>query len=224
MRDLTGQRFGKLLVLGFSHRAGSLGYWLTRCDCGVEKPVYRGHLLSGRQQSCGCGRRNDAGHAEPESVSGARWVPLGHGRFTLVDEADYGWVSSKSWCLDSAGYACRRGERLHRLLLPGDHIADHINGDKLDNRRANLRPATAAQSAWNTGKRRDAVTSSRKGVDRVKTGKWRARIRHLGRVVHLGLFATEEEASRAYEEAAAAWREGFGRKDGAGTPGSHVGG
>lgn len=59
MRDLTGQRFGKLIVLGFSHRAGSLGYWLTRCDCGVEKPVYHGHLLSAWGE--GFGRKDRAG-------------------------------------------------------------------------------------------------------------------------------------------------------------------
>ena len=53
MKDLAGQRFGSWEVLEFSHRAGSIYYWLCRCDCGVVKPVRATALTSGISKSCG---------------------------------------------------------------------------------------------------------------------------------------------------------------------------
>lgn len=51
--DLTGQRFGRLTVIGRAARKGKNTYWLCRCDCGAEKEISRCNLLSGTQ-SCGC--------------------------------------------------------------------------------------------------------------------------------------------------------------------------
>lgn len=57
LRDLTGQRFGELVVL---HRAtnygGSATAWLCRCDCGNEKVFLAANLTTGRSTSCGCSR------------------------------------------------------------------------------------------------------------------------------------------------------------------------
>jgi hypothetical protein len=52
-KDITGQRFGRLTVIRFSH-VGQFGQacWLARCDCGVEKPMY----ALDRKTSCGCQR------------------------------------------------------------------------------------------------------------------------------------------------------------------------
>lgn len=52
--DLVGQRFERLLVLFESERRGAHRYWFCQCDCGNEKVVRHGHLLSGRTRSCGC--------------------------------------------------------------------------------------------------------------------------------------------------------------------------
>lgn len=76
--DLTGRRFGRLLVLG---REGTYYYddgfvavplWRCRCDCGREPVVQGPCLRSGRTRSCGClrdemrRRKKDARHAEFE--------------------------------------------------------------------------------------------------------------------------------------------------------------
>lgn len=58
-KDPTGQRFGKLVVLGYSHvfkrKSGrGLATWNCKCDCGNEKAVIGHDLRSGRVQSCGC--------------------------------------------------------------------------------------------------------------------------------------------------------------------------
>jgi len=54
-QDLTGQRFGRLLVIRkVEHPDKKNSRWLCRCDCGSEKDVRASHLKSGNVQSCGC--------------------------------------------------------------------------------------------------------------------------------------------------------------------------
>jgi hypothetical protein len=73
-KDLTGLRFGRLVVLAYSHErlSGNLRiqsritYWRCRCDCGNEKVVSRNDLTSGNTKSCGCLRR-EGGHGLPAS-------------------------------------------------------------------------------------------------------------------------------------------------------------
>lgn len=52
MKDLSGQKFGRWMVLKREHRKG--WYWLCRCTCGTEKAVFGGNLTAGRTGSCGC--------------------------------------------------------------------------------------------------------------------------------------------------------------------------
>jgi hypothetical protein len=103
-------------------------------------------------------------------------------------------------------YAKPRGKQgsrisLHSLLCDGP-LVDHINGDTLDNRRANLRPATATQNNANRASRGGA--SKYKGVwaSRGIARPWAASIGHNNKILRLGRFATEEEAARAYDRAA----------------------
>jgi hypothetical protein len=58
LKDIVGQVFGFLTVIGrnLSRRdsSGKHSFWICRCECGKELSVNKGHLLSGRQKSCGC--------------------------------------------------------------------------------------------------------------------------------------------------------------------------
>lgn len=54
MRDLTGQRFGRLVVCRFSRRASGSVIWRCNCDCGNSPEVRASSLTSGRTRSCGC--------------------------------------------------------------------------------------------------------------------------------------------------------------------------
>lgn len=93
---------------------------------------------------------------------------------------------------------------LHQQILPGAVKVDHRNSDGLDNRKRNLRPATTAQNGFN--RRPQANASGFKGVH-PSYGKWRARIKAMGRVLSLGTFSSPVEAARAYDAAA---RQYFG--------------
>ena len=60
MKDLTGQLFGRLRVVAFSHRSGKRYYWRCRCQCGGENIVRSCGLTSGNTSSCGCLQRDRA--------------------------------------------------------------------------------------------------------------------------------------------------------------------
>jgi len=83
-------------------------------------------------------------------------IKLTQGQFTLVDEEDFDYLNQWKWSYNpSGGYAYRNqnnhGIWLHRLLInpPKGFETDHINGDGLDNRRANLRIVTHQQNLMN---------------------------------------------------------------------------
>jgi len=81
-------------------------------------------------------------------------------------------------------------------------MVDHINGDKLDNRRVNLRPANPTEQQANTPKPKNN-TSGYKGVTWVAANrKWQAHLRYQRKLRHIGYFATPEEAALAYNEEA----------------------
>ena len=107
----------------------------------------------------------------------------------------------------------RLGYYVHRLAflyMTGEwpkHQADHIDGDRTNNRWANLREATGSQNKYNTGRRSHNTTGFRGVYFRKNEGKWHARIKIGEKRVSLGIFSTPEEASRAYEAAA---QEHFG--------------
>lgn len=133
--------------------------------------------------------------------------------YALIDEADAPLVSQYRWGLDRAGYAWRRvGEHrrihiwLHRVLLGLPHPrdgrdGDHINRDRLDNRRANLRVIPRSASPQNRGNFRGS-SSQYRGVDWYPHGQnWRARIRTGDGLLHLGYFEREEDAAIAAQAA-----------------------
>ncbi len=94
---------------------------------------------------------------------------------------------------------------MHQVILKvcKGMVVDHINNDGMDNRRSNLRAATYSQNMCNREKRSGAYTSKYKGICRNKEkGKWRARIRFEGKIIHLGYFHSEIEAAKARDRAA----------------------
>lgn len=57
-KDLTGQRFGRLLVISLNHIDNGKAYWNCKCDCGNQISVLRSSLTSGNTQSCGCYKKD----------------------------------------------------------------------------------------------------------------------------------------------------------------------
>jgi len=139
----------------------------------------------------------------------------------IIDDEDYDkFVKNYSFRLDDFGYVIYSSRKdglhnklLHRVMMgePDDLQVDHINVNKLDNRRSNLRVCTNQQNKCNSNKYSNN-TSGFKGVwfDKPKQ-KFRARITFNGKKKHLGYFDTAEEAHEAYQQASAKYHGDFGR-------------
>lgn len=148
-------------------------------------------------------------------------IPLSAGRFALVDN-DFAFLAQWRWQASSNSgsgkpYA-RRTENIdgrqcniymHRVVceVPQGAQVDHINGDRLDNRRCNLRPCSAAENSRNS-QFKPAGALGFRGVER-QGNRFYARLLFEGRTVRAGAFATAEEAARAHDEAAKRFHGAF---------------
>lgn len=127
-------------------------------------------------------------------------------KFIIVDDEDFDKLNSRTWKIDTFGYAYSYKElliiRAHTMVAGYLHV-DHKDRDKLNNTRANLRPATKSQNMANTPKRLAGATSVYRGVAWMRSRcKWRARIKVNYKSIHLGLFESELDAARAFNRAA----------------------
>lgn len=162
-------------------------------------------------------------HGEPVCA-----VELPKGRLAIIDAADVALVRGRRWKATSHGYVVCRGQYLHRLILgaPKGQIVDHANGDKLDNRRSNLRFCTVAQNLVNSAPRRSGKRSAYKGVCWIASrNRWGAQIQVNGRRIGLGFHRDELAAARAYDAAALRYygefaRPNFPQGDAGGVPSS----
>lgn len=140
----------------------------------------------------------------PQAASGALAGSLdrdGYRRITLtVDGVRYRIYAHRvAWAMSYGVYP--------------QELIDHIDGDPGNNRLSNLRQATHAQNMANM---RSKLRTKNPGLPRgvalgpgMRTRPYAARIKHGGRRLHLGYFATPEEAGRAYDMAAAQFKGDF---------------
>lgn len=139
---------------------------------------------------------------------------LNGGERAIVDDEDYEELNQFKWHLSTNRYAVRtahdyvKGVRktyhpaMHSMInkTPKGMSTDHINEDKLDNRRANLRTCTQSQNMANRGKQLNNK-SGYKGVY-WHAGRWQAQIRVMGKTIPLGRSRDIEEAAQLYRQAA----------------------
>ncbi|MBN2591864.1 MAG: hypothetical protein JXA81_00045 [Sedimentisphaerales bacterium] len=147
-----------------------------------------------------------------------RRIPLSQGKYAIVDPDDHDRLSRHKWyvCKRDRTYYAIRGQwspilkkrltiSMHREVIdvPDDLYVDHINHHGWDNRKANLRPATAADNARNARYPKINTTSKYRGVwYNRQTKKWRVTIVVNRRRKQLGYFRDEIDAARAYDKAA----------------------
>ena len=144
----------------------------------------------------------------------------GEGKTVLLSKADAEKLNGKNLCCLSSGYVMiwdKKSKYLHRWLfgLESDdkRVVDHIDGDKLNCTRENLRLCTISENMHNRSKigKNGKTASNYKGVVRHKDypNKWLASCRKNNIVYRLGFYDTEKEAAIAYNNKVKELYNGF---------------
>lgn len=141
-------------------------------------------------------------------------IKLTKNKYALVDDEDYDFLNQWKWHYHSMGYASRRkwikGQNrqesilMHRFLMntPVGMDTDHINRNKLDNRRSNLQICTKGLN-HQRAKLQSNNTTGYKGIVWYKpTNRWRVAIKFNKKGIHLGYFKELTEAISAYNNKA----------------------
>lgn len=155
-----------------------------------------------------------------------REIYIGRGCYAIVDTEDYDRSTTLSWNIDRLGYARAHAKngysdrvkgvlrprpliRLHQFIMnaaTGSRY-DHKDGDKLNNRKSNLRSATQQQNCFN---KKPQNGRRFKGTEQCGR-RWRAVIRHNGVAIHDGPFDREVDAALAYNRLAIHYFGDFAR-------------
>ena len=206
--DLTGNRFGRLLVLGKRENRNGRAVWFCACDCGASTIVSENNLKTGRTKSCGCLQAD---------ITSQRNFKHGHSRTPLYKV----WAGMRARCMvkTCTDYDLYGGrgitvcpewkdfEAFRRDM--GDRPSKRHSIDRIDPNGnyepSNCRWATPEQQAQNQRIRHDNK-SGITGVRQIDGGAWRVSVRRDGVTILDKCFKTKDEAMFARESALNAYR------------------
>lgn len=200
-KDLTGQVFGKLTVIERAENdKWAAAQWLCECECGNKIVVKGGHLRSGGTKSCRC-RTYKYKNGLSYDLSGEYGIG-----YTSKDEPfyfdleDYDLIKDYSWYINNKYGYCMTVHNnktiyIHRLIMNDPEFEiDHINRNKSDNRKSNLRIVTSSQNNMN----QKINMRNKSGVTGVywyeKNNKWIAYINLNKKRYNLGYFDNKDTA------------------------------
>ena len=211
-KDLTGKRYDMLVVIkraddyvcnnGKHHQSK----WLCKCDCGNYKIVYGSYLKTNRKKSCGCisydylKKYNEYEYIDKNTV---RVFLTNCDESFICDADDWEWLKKYCWSKTNDGYQEARingkNRLFHHMILPDcphGMVRDHINLNKMDNRKENLRIVTYSVNNYN---RRNRNKYGYKGI--TKSGNNYYVVKHVNgkKVYHGGYKILEEAIERSKE-------------------------
>lgn len=216
--DLTGRRFGKLVVNEYSETKSGRAYWTCLCDCGKIIDISATHLLNGHTKSCGCLRHRNKTNEYDLSGRYAKMI-FEDGTETIFNKKYYNFVKQYCWWVQGGHVYGNVDDRTRALAvvimeesefvkIGRGYVVDHINRDPLDNRRSNLRICIYSENAANHGLQKNNTSGATGAYYDKKYDRWMAKIGFKGKLIHLGFFDDKEDAIKARKRAE---REYFGR-------------
>ena len=233
----TGQKYGRWTLLYRTNNA-SCGHsqYVCVCDCGTVAVVSTNALVRGVSKSCGCLRDEKSAQRCKKYNSfdlTSHDYCVGYtedGDTFLFDLDDYEWIKKYYWSKGSNGYMVttykyydKKGNRhsktmsLHKMIQQQDMdnktcLIDHINGDRTDDRKVNLREADHTINLMNQVEN-SRNTSGRRGVCWIANmKKWKASITVRYHTIILGHYEIIEDAISAREEAEKKYFGEYARK------------
>lgn len=219
--DLTGKEFGFLRVIRKATKEEkptkyNKTYWLCECQyinpstnekCGNITYVDGVKLKKGIIKSCGCAkgamiRESKKFYNDYEIINDYIKVYIKNNEFFVIDIEDESVIKESYWYKDCNGYIVTdnykgKRARLNRVLLnviDSTIVVDHWDGNKLNNRKYNLRPCSQGNNVLNS---KPVNESGVNGVRQNEHGKWTFNIVYKGKYIRIGTFNTKEEAVEA---------------------------
>ena len=218
-KDETGKKYGELTVIKrcYEQENGNGAKWLCKCDCGNMTVVLGGNLRRGTTTSCGCKsiqtrdnflkkikiKYKTSFFTKDNCLIGV----TSQGDEFILDLDDYDKVKNFTWRVSSNGYIVTTNNQkvvlLHRLIMnpSEDLIVDHINHNKKDNRKLNLRICTSSNNNMNKSK----LSSNTSGVTGViwnkQYGCWVSQIGLNNKTIILGYNTNFNNAVKLRKEA-----------------------
>lgn len=220
--DLTGQQFGRLVVLEqaddyISPSGNHQTMWLCECSCPEKnKIIVRGsHLKDGFTQSCGCLHREMASEANKKTntyiLDGEYGIGFASntGSEFYFDLEDYDKIKDYCWCESVVSNNFHKltanvnGKTTSMHILLGFKGFDHIDRNELNNKKSNLRECTHQENSWN----RSLAKNNQSGVIGVywykDNKKWRAEVHINKKHIYVYYGDNKEDAIKARLEAEA---------------------
>lgn len=196
VKDLTGKKFSRLIIVEFSHSKNRSSYWKCKCDCGVEKIIKGQSISSGHIKSCGCLRIE-------------RKIKHGLGKHSLY----FRWKDMKSRCFNSndTAYEYYGGRGISICDEWADDCVSFINWalkngykkgveiDRIDNDKnytpKNCRFVTRRKNILNARQIKSNNTSGYRGVSFDKSSsKWATSIMVDKKNKYIGKFKNIKDA------------------------------
>lgn len=140
----------------------------------------------------------------------SKLIPLSKGLHAIVDDEDFEWLSQWKWSAMGGKkgwthYASGSQGMMHRLILGlkphHKRIADHINGNGLDNRRCNLRRVTNGQNQRNKGPNKNNTLGIKGVYWHLQKKRFQVQVMHNWKAIYIGRYLTLEKAIKARNQA-----------------------
>lgn len=190
-------------------------YWEFECDCKNTIITSKYSVLNNTTKSCGCLKRKQSQINGKQNkkyntydLSGDYGIGYAtNGEEFYFDLEDHDVIKNYCWGVNSDGYPstrlCGSTLRLHKLITNTnvDELIDHIDRNKKNCRKENLRSCNKSQNCSNINLRSDNTSDVIGVVYRNKTSKWIAQIQKNHKNKHIGCFTNKEDAIKARLEA-----------------------
>lgn len=177
MDNYIGKKYGKLTILKYEYTDKHYyKHYLCQCECGKTKIININNLKHNKTKSCGCNYKTILGelYKKQNRYSIKNDYVIGYATNTnnifYIDNDDYEKIKDISWYEASNGYMSHKERNkkvilMHRYILDvkNDKLVDHINHNKRDNRKKNLRLVTHRENNLNRKKKPKGISKHKVG-------------------------------------------------------------